>query len=87
MFTNLLDTFPASLFSQNSLLLLLLLVVHKVSRSTFHGHVNAFYSDNKQLYRFSLCRTFKVVGHFGTFGASLSVQQFFFLSSILGIFR
>ena len=86
MFTNLLDTFPASLFSQNLLLLLLLLIVHKVSRSTFHGHINAFYSDNKQLYRFSLCRTFKVVGHLGTFGR-LSVSDSFFLSSILDIFR
>ena len=34
-------------------------------------------SDNKQLYRFSPCRTFRVVGHLGTFGAPLSVRQFF----------
>ena len=77
MFRNLFDTFSASLFFQTLLLSFLLLVVHKVSRSTFHGHIYAFYFDNEHLYRFSSCRTFMVVGHLGTFGAPLNVRQFF----------
>ena len=78
MFRNKFDTFSASLFSQTLLLSFLLLVVHKVSRSTFHGHIYAFYFDNEHLYRFSSCRTFMVVGHLGTFGAPLNVRQIFF---------
>ena len=67
------------MFSQTLLLLLLqLLVVHKVSRSAFHGNIYAFYFDKEHLYRFSPCRTFMVVGHLGTFGAPLNVRHFFF---------
>ena len=66
------------MFSQTLLLLLLqLLVVQKVSRSTFHGNIYAFYFDNEHLNRFSPCRTFMVVGHLGTFGAPLNVRHFF----------
>ena len=63
---------------QTLLLSFLLLVVHKVSRSTFHGHIYAFYFDKEQLYRFSSCWTFMVVGHLGTFGAPLNGRQIFF---------
>ena len=41
------------------------------------GILYAFYSDYEHLYRVSPCRTFRVVGHLGTFEASLSVRQFF----------
>ena len=55
------------MFSQTLLLLLLLqsVVVHKVSRSTFHCNICAFYFDNEHLYRFFTlsdiygCRTFR----------------------------
>ena len=60
------------MFSQTLLLLLLqLLAVHEVSRSTFHAYIYAFYFDIEHVYRFSPCRTFMVVRHLGTFGPTL----------------
>ena len=67
--------FPLVCFIQT--LSLLLLVVHKVSRPTFHGYIYTFYFDNEHLYRFSPCRIFMVAGHLGTFGAPLNVRHFF----------
>ena len=66
------------MFSQTLLLFLLQsVVVHKVSRSTSHNNIYAFYFDNEHLYRFSPCRTLMGVGHIGTFGAPLNVRHFF----------
>ena len=83
---NLIESVSEDFPSYSLLLLLQLLVAHKVSRSTFHGNIYAFYFDNEHLYRFSPCRTFMVVRHLGAFGAPLNVRHFF-LSSILSIFR